>query len=102
MSETRLLSHTDAMNIVLKYTKGQEKILNLKNFRKVTRFQGQKPVNMYKFTVDLLLIELIFDLNSDEHVETVMWNASMPPPGSGIDGVSMRYKVYIQFKEPAE
>ena len=98
-NDNSVIDPKQAYEIILKYTKGQEKILNLKNFRKVTRFQGQKPVNMYKFTVDLLLIELIFDLNSDENVETVMWNASMPPPGAGIDGVSMRYKVYIQFKK---
>jgi len=93
----RQIEHKEAYAIVTKYLENQVDILNLKNFRKMKRFKNRKVENFYKFTVDLLCLDLVFDLNSDDRVKNVYWSASMPPPGAGIDGVSMRFKIYIQY-----
>ena len=83
----------ESLDILTKYIEKEENdILNFKNHRK----HNIRP-NVFRFTIDLISLEFIISLMEDEAVKNVYWNPSAPPPGTGIDGVSLRYKVYVEY-----
>ena len=82
-----------SLDILTKYIEKEENdILNFKNHRK----HNIRP-NTFRFTIDLISLEFIISLMEDDAVKNVYWNPSAPPPGTGIDGVSLRYKVYVEY-----
>ena len=82
-----------SLNILSKYfDKEDNDILNFKNHRK----HNIRP-NTFRFTIDLISLELVISLMEDENVKNVYWNASVPPPGGSVDSISMRYKVYVEY-----
>ena len=84
----------ESLEILKKYIEleGNE-ILNFKNHRK----HNIRP-NVFRFTVDLISLEFIISLMEDEQVKNVYWNPSVPPPGGSVDSISLRYKVYVEYK----
>tara|TARA_R100001510_G_C7623578_1_gene183896 strand:+ start:794 stop:1081 length:288 start_codon:yes stop_codon:yes gene_type:complete len=84
----------ESLEILKKYIEEEgNEILNFKNHRK----HPLRP-NVYRFTVDLISLEFIISLMEDEQVKNVYWNPSTPPPGGSIDSISLRYKIYVEYK----
>mgnify|MGYP003125504951 CR=1 FL=1 len=83
-----------SLEIIKKYIEldGNE-ILNFKNHRK----HNIRP-NVFRFTIDLISLEFIISLMEDSQVKNVYWNPSVPPPGGSVDSISLRYKVYVEYK----
>lgn len=69
-------------------------IMEFKNHRKHNILK-----NTYRFTVSLISLDFLISLMEEEKVKNVYFNPSAPPPGTGIDGISLRYKVYVQYHE---
>ena len=69
-------------------------IMDLKNHRahKILK-------NTYRFTVSIISLDFLISLMEEEEVMNVYFNPSAPPPGTGIDGISLRYKIYVQYHE---
>ena len=67
-------------------------ILSIKNHRK-----HDIRENTYRFTCELLSIELLISLLEHDKVKNVYFNSSVAPPGAGLDSISMRFKVYVQY-----
>ena len=88
----RDLTAEESLEILQKHISEKDKILGFKNHRS----HNLLP-NTYRFTVDLISLDFLISIMEDEHVENVYFNPSAPPPGSGIDGISWRYKVYVQY-----
>jgi hypothetical protein len=38
----------------------------------------------------------------DPAVANVFFNPSIPPPGTGMDGISLRYKIYVEYHQIEE
>jgi hypothetical protein len=53
--------------------------------------------NFYRFTVNIMSLDLLISLMEHEKVKNVFFTAAAPGPGQGMDGISMNYKVYIQY-----
>lgn len=85
----------ESLQIISKYLQREgDEILNFKNHRK-----HNVRKNFFRFTVDMISLELIISLMEDEKIKNVYWNPSVPPPGAGVDGVSLRYKVYVEYHQ---
>ena len=69
-------------------------IMDFKNHKKHNILE-----NTYRFTVSLISLDFLISLMEEEKVKNVYFNPSAPPPGTGIDGISLRYKVYVQYEE---
>ena len=41
----------------------------------------------------MISLDFIISLMEEEEVKNVYFNPSVPPPGSGIDRISLRYKI---------
>ena len=54
-----------------------------------------KDVDVSKVVISL---EFIISLMEDSQVKNVYWNPSVPPPGGSVDSISLRYKVYVEYK----
>tara|TARA_R100001510_G_C7642172_1_gene199768 strand:- start:247 stop:537 length:291 start_codon:yes stop_codon:yes gene_type:complete len=53
--------------------------------------------NFYRFTINIMSLDLLISLMEHEKVKNVFFTAAAPGPGQGMDGVSMNYKVYVQY-----
>ena len=92
---TKSVEYTEqqSLQIISKYIQKEgDEILNFKNHKK-----HNIRKNVFRFTVDMISLELIISLMEDENIKNVYWNPSVPPPGAGVDGVSLRYKVYVEY-----
>ncbi len=70
---------------------------------KIMDFKNHRPhkllKNTFRFTVSLISLDFLISLMEEADVRNVYFNPSAPPPGTGIDGISLRYKVYVQYHE---
>ena len=53
--------------------------------------------NFYRFTINIMSLDLLISLMEHEKVKNVFFTAAAPGPGQGMDGVSMNYKVYVEY-----
>ena len=81
-----LKRHLERENIIL---------LRFANHRKMDRLGA----NIFRFTIQVISLDFVINLMEDESVKNVYFHPSSPPPGSGIDSISMRYKVYVEYHE---
>lgn len=70
----------------------ENSVMNFKNHRK-----HDLKRNTFRFTVDIISLEFLISLMEDENIKNVYFNPSVPPPGGSIDGISLRYKVYVEY-----
>lgn len=92
---SNLIKPEESLSIIKKHIGTEEdSIMEFKNHRK----HPLMP-NTYRFTVSLISLDFLISLMEDEQVKNVFFNPSVPPPGTGIDGISLRYKIYIQYYE---
>ena len=53
--------------------------------------------NFYRFTVNIMSLDLLISLMEHKKVKNVFFTPAAPGPGQGMDGISMNYRVYIQY-----
>lgn len=95
MNTKTLITKEESLKIINKHiSEDDSKIMDFKNHRSHNLMD-----NCYRFTVSIVSLDFLISLMEDEQVKNVFFNPSIPPPGSGIDGVSLRYKIYVQFYE---
>ncbi len=89
------LTEKESLSILMKYINNLEdnEILNFKNHKK----HDIRP-NVFRFTIDLISLEFLISIMEDENVKNVYFNPSIPPPGGAVDSISLRYKVYVEYK----
>lgn len=87
------LTDAQSLRILKKYVDRETDLLNFKNHKKF-----DKRHNTFRFTVDVISLEFLISIMEDEKVKNVYFNPSVPPPGGSLDSISMRYKVYVEFK----
>lgn len=90
--ETRDLTLEESHSILVKHIAGKEKLLQFKNHRKYTKLS-----NTFRFTVSIISLDFLITLMEDENIANVYFNPAIPPPGTGMDGVSLRYKIYVEY-----
>ena len=76
------------------YLKEYEELFDFKNHKKYSL--GPRE-NIYRFTIKLLSLDFLGRMAKDKRIKNVMFSPSTPPPGAGIDSISMRYKVYVEY-----
>jgi hypothetical protein len=82
-----------SLKVLETYVKREENsIMNFKNHRK-----HDLKKNTFRFTVEIISLEFLISLMEDKDIKNVYFNPSIPPPGGSIDGISMRYKVYVEY-----
>jgi hypothetical protein len=86
----RELSPEESLSVIEKYL---DPFLNFKNHHKAVL---QK--NTYAFTVNFISLDFLITLMEDDLVRNVYFNAAAAPAGEHVDGISMRYKVYVHYK----
>lgn len=87
----------ESYKVIEKYLGKHREILDFKNHRKYNKLK-----NTYRFTVNIISLNFLTNLMNDEEVLSVHFSPSIPPPGTGFDGTSLRYKVYVEYPEKEE
>lgn len=78
---------------IIKEIIGEEyKFLNYKNHRKHTLDK-----NTFRFTIDFISLDFLLKAMEHAKIKDVFFNPSAPPPGGSVDGISLRYKVYLRY-----
>ena len=93
--EEKIRSEKDSKNLVSEYLKEYLDIVDFRNHRKFSGLGDRDHV--YRFTIKLLSLDFLEKVAKDRRVRNIMFSPSTPPPGAGIDSISMRYKVYIEY-----
>lgn len=93
----RDVTKEESNDIIRSFLKKGYEYLNFKNHGK----HNVAP-NTFRFTIDFASLEFFINLMKDERIEHVFFNPSAPPPGGSIDGISLRYKVYVTYKQIGE
>jgi len=88
----RDLTAEESIAIIRKHIPEQDTFLEFKNHRK----HGVLD-NTYRFTITLISLEFMISLMEEPQVKNVYFNPSAPPPGGSLDGISLRYKVYVEY-----
>ena len=93
----RDLTLDESLELIRRHIPEEDTFLKFKNHKK-------HPIldNTYRFTVDLISLDFLISLMEEENVANVYFNPSVPPPGTGIDGISLRYKIYVQYYQIEE
>lgn len=89
----RKLSIEESEEIIKGYIDDlDQNFLRFSNHKKYKRLK-----NTFSFTLRAMSMDLMSDLLADERVKNVFYTPSAPPPGQGMDGISFRYRVYVQY-----
>ena len=51
----------------------------------------------YQFTIDMMSIDILFAFMERDEIRDVFFHPSSPPPGTHIDGIAQRYRVYVEY-----
>lgn len=88
----RDLTADESKTIIENYIKEGYEYLNFKNHGK-----HNVAKNTFRFTIDFASLDFFINLMEDDRIKDVFFNPSAPPPGGSIDGISLRYKVYVTY-----
>lgn len=93
----RDLTIEESLNIIRRHILEEDGFLGFKNHKKHDLLE-----NTFRFTVDLISLDFLISLMEEPKVINVYFNPSAPPPGASIDGISWRYKIYVQYEKEEE
>ena len=93
--EEKIRTAEDSEKLIQDYQKDYLDVADLRNHREFSTLGSRK--NVYRFTIKILSLDFLEKMAKDKRVKNVMFAPSTPPPGAGIDSISMRYKVYIEY-----
>jgi|TARA_E500000318_G_C3507347_1_gene190872 hypothetical protein len=92
----RSLTEEESLTILKEHLENEDiRILGFNNHRKVPKIAE----NTFRFTINVISFDFIINLMEDEAVKNIYFHPSAPPPGKGLDGISMRYRVYVEYHE---
>lgn len=97
LEEEKVRSTEQSLELIESYISEYNDLISFKNHGPYNVSSRNNRRNMYKFTCKLLSLKLLEALASDRKVKNVFFSPSHPPPGGGFDGISMRYKIYIEY-----
>tara|TARA_R100001443_G_scaffold105839_1_gene115010 strand:+ start:12 stop:326 length:315 start_codon:yes stop_codon:yes gene_type:complete len=86
----------ESHNVIVKHLGNEQsrRMLDFKNHRKYGKLK-----NTYRFTVNIISLNFLTSIMNEEEVASVHFSPSIPPPGTGFDGTSLRYKVYVEYHQ---
>lgn len=93
--EEVIRSADQSIELIREYIFDYIDLIDFKNHKKYNRTDGRE--NIYRFTCKLLSLDLLSKMGKDKRVKNVFFSPSTPPPGAGMDSISMRYKVYVEY-----
>ena len=87
----RKIGITKAKKIIRSILEDKEEFLgiNWKNFK--------KNDDLYQTTMEKMSLDALITLLDHPDVKNVFFHPSVAPPGSGVDGIALRYRVYFEF-----
>ncbi len=92
--EEKIRSAEASESLILSYFEDFADIADFKNHRS---YKFQDRDNTYRFTCKMMSLKLLSNLSKDKRIKNVFFSPSQPPPGGGLDGISMRYKIYVEY-----
>ena len=92
--EDKIRREEDSIQLIRQYIKPYEDIISFKNHKK---YKLANRENIYRFTTKLVSLDFLLKISEDRRVKNLFFSPSTPPPGQGIDSISMRYKIYIEY-----
>ena len=90
----KITSEKESKELILEYIEDYKDIVDFRNHR-VYSLGSRK--NVYRFTLRLVSLDFLSKMAKDKRVRNVFFSPSTPPPGGGVDGISMRYKIYVEY-----
>lgn len=94
MTKYKKITVEKSHEIIMSHTGTQSSFMGINNHKKYLRME-----NTFRFTSNSISMNFLSSLNSDDRVSDVFFNPAMPPPGTGIDGASLRFKIYVQYNQ---
>jgi hypothetical protein len=87
----RKIGITKAKRIIRTILEDREEFLgiNWKNFK--------KNDDLYQTTMEKMSLDALITLLDHPDVKNVYFHPSVAPPGSGVDGIALRYRIYFEF-----
>ena len=92
--EEKIKSEEESVALIEKYIEPYRDIIRFKNHKK---YPIENRKNTYRFTARLISLDFLLKMAEDKRVKNVFFSPSTPPPGQGVDSISMRYKIYVEY-----
>ena len=93
--DEKVKTEEESVLLISDYLKEYQDIVDFRNHKEYKKLGNRK--NVYRFTVKLISLDFLEKVAKDKRVKNIMFSPSTPPPGAGIDSISMRYKIYIEY-----
>tara|TARA_B100001250_G_scaffold340917_1_gene308724 strand:+ start:147 stop:458 length:312 start_codon:yes stop_codon:yes gene_type:complete len=91
---TREITREESLEI-LRPLAEKEEFINFSGHRKFPHKNFGD--NVYRFTINIMSLDLLISVMEHEQVENVFFTPSSPATGQGMDSISMIYKVYVKY-----
>jgi len=53
----------------------------------------------YRFTAEMMSLDALIKMLEHKKVKNVYWHPSVAPPGKGVDGIALRYRIYVEYNK---
>tara|TARA_R100000734_G_C3229358_1_gene37975 strand:- start:80 stop:361 length:282 start_codon:yes stop_codon:yes gene_type:complete len=67
--------------------------LNWNNFK-----ENKERKNTFQVTAEKISLDALVKLLDHPKIRNVFFHPSVAPPGIGVDGIALRYRIYFEFK----
>ena len=61
----------------------------------------EQKEDTYRITMNVISLSPIIKLMDHKRVKNVWWHPSAAPPGTAIDAIALRYRLYVQYHKVA-
>tara|TARA_Y100000310_G_scaffold277369_1_gene295075 strand:- start:466 stop:741 length:276 start_codon:yes stop_codon:yes gene_type:complete len=87
-----MVTPEESLRIIEECLGNNREFLGLKNHKK-----SKLKKNTYQLTLNLMSIDVLFSLMEKDEIKNVFFHPSSPPPGTHIDSIASRYRIYIEY-----
>ena len=87
-----MVTENESYDIFMESVSDNGDFLELKNHCKCKWMD-----NTYQVTVNMISLEVVFSLMERDEVKNVFFHPSSPPPGTHVDGIAQRYRLYVEY-----
>ena len=91
----KIRNESDSRKLLNEYVEEYGDLLDFRNHKKA-KLEGRE--NTYRFTSKLISLDLMTKLSKDKRIKNVFYAASAAPPGGSVDSISMRFKVFVEYR----
>tara|TARA_E500000331_G_C17255917_1_gene713042 strand:+ start:1928 stop:2254 length:327 start_codon:yes stop_codon:yes gene_type:complete len=93
----KIKTEEDSYELIKEHMGPDIDIMDLSSHSKVTKYQTETRMNMFRFTIRLISLDFLNKMGNDRRVRNVYFTSRHSHPGGGADSISLRHQVIVEY-----